>query len=263
MTVLTGLYLALAVTGTAAALTPVLRARRRWRRLLRDRATSLPSTRRRVAPLRTLLGAAGAWSVAAAGGGAGVAAALLAGPVAGAVAAAYGAAAIVIARRRARRRTEGRSRSAAVDAVAALAAELRAGVAVGPALATVRADLDGSGIVGAGAGAVAARLEAAVELAETSGAPLADVLDRLDTHLRAGERARATAEAQAAGALASAGLLAVMPVAGVGLGALVGISPTHVLLHTPIGAACLCAAVALQLVGLAWSARLSRVRVVA
>jgi tight adherence protein B len=216
-----------------------------------------------MTPLRTIFVAAGAWPVAAVGTGAGLTAALLAGPVAGAVAAAYGAAAAVVARRRARGREEGRSRSAAVDAVAALAAELRAGIAVGPALATVRADLDGPGIVGEGAAAVAARLEAAVELAETSGAPLADVLDRLDLHLRAGERARATAEAQAAGALASAALLAVMPVAGVGLGALVGISPAHVLLHTSVGAACLCAAVALQLVGLAWSARLSRVRVVA
>lgn len=72
-------------------------------------------------------------------------------------------------------------------------------------------------------------------------------------------RLRATAVAQAAGAKTSAWMLAVMPLAGVALGPAIGTDPLPVLLHTPIGAACLLAAVALQLGGLAWSARLSRV----
>lgn len=255
------LYAVGAVAGALAACVPVLRARRRWRRVLSRRAAIVERPRLRQSTLRPTTSG---WRWPAAGGGSGAAVGLvLGGPVAGIVLAAYAMAGVVLWRRRATKRDEAQSRVGAVDAVAALAAELRAGVAIGPALAAVRASIDGPDVVGADARMVKERLESAVELAETSGAPLADVLDRLDTHLRAAERARATAEAQAAGALASAGLLAVMPVAGAGLGVLVGLDPAQVLLRTPLGAACLCGAVLLQLAGLAWSARLSRVEVAA
>ena len=63
-------------------------------------------------------------------------------------------------------------------------------------------------MVGATATRRGRRVAAAVAVAESSGAPLADVLDRLDNHLRAVDRARATAAAQAAGARVSALLLA-------------------------------------------------------
>jgi tight adherence protein B len=56
-------------------------------------------------------------------------------------------------------------------------------------------------------------------------------------------------------------LLAAMPVAGLGLGFVVGTDPLGVLLHSPLGGACLIAAVVLQLAGVAWSTRLSRVEV--
>jgi tight adherence protein B len=254
-------------TLVVSAAIPALRARRRWRRLLQGspRQTSklAPQRDARGYPIWRSLPMDRWWSVATISAGFGALGLTLGGPVAGTVAASYGAAAVVMLNRRSRTKNESQSRVVAVDAVAALAAELRAGAAVGPALATIRASVEGPRVVGAGAHAVAGRLTAAIELAETSGAPLADVLDRLDSHLRAAERARSTAEAQAAGALASAALLAVMPVAGAGLGVLVGINPAQVLLHTPIGAACLCAAVLLQLAGLAWSARLSRIEVAA
>ncbi|MCI0687652.1 MAG: hypothetical protein L0Y54_10510, partial [Sporichthyaceae bacterium] len=80
-----------------------------------------------------------------------------------------------------------------------------------------------------------------------------------DTHLRATDRVRALADTQAAGARASAAILAAMPAAGVGLGAAVGVDPVGVLLHTTPGGVALCSAVALQLGGLAWTARLTRV----
>ena len=56
-------------------------------------------------------------------------------------------------------------------------------------------------------------------------------------------------------------LLAAMPAAGVGLGGLIGVDPAPVLLRTRLGAACLLGAVALQLGGLAWATRLSRIEV--
>ncbi|MFC7482252.1 type II secretion system F family protein [Luedemannella flava] len=135
--------------------------------------------------------------------------------------------------------------------VATLAAELRAGVPAEVAVRDCAAELTRD---------VAHRVAAAVTLAERTGAPLAAVLDRLDQQLRAALRLRSTVAAQAAGARASAWLLAVLPLAGVALGPVMGVSPGAVLLGTPLGAGCLLGAVALQLGGLAWAARLARPR---
>jgi len=251
-------------------------SRARWRRLLHAASSRSVAGRLRLAVVRTLLPAAGRpavarWSaarpavayraVAFGAVGAGALGFVLAGPVAAAVLAAYGATGAALALRAATHRAETRSLRAAVDAVAALAAELRAGLTVGSAMAAASRSLAGPVVVGDGAATAARRVEAAVEVAEASGAPLADVLDRLDTHLRAVDRARATASAQAAGARASALLLAAMPVAGTGLGFLIGVDSLHVLLHTPLGSACVVGSVVLQLSGLAWAARLSRVEV--
>jgi tight adherence protein B len=191
--------------------------------------------------------------------GAGTVAGVAAGPAAAAVSATYAGLAVVLRARAVVRGGRIRSYRAAVESVAGLAAELRAGRSVGSALASASA-LRGP-VEGDGAARVVERVTAAVELAESSGAPLADVLERLDTHLRAVDRARATVSAQAAGARASALLLAAMPVAGVGLGYAIGVDSVSVLLRTPLGAACLTGAVALQLGGLAWAGRLSRVEV--
>jgi len=87
------------------------------------------------------------------------------------------------------------------------------------------------------------------------------VLERLENHLRGVDRARATAAAQAAGARVSALLLAAMPLAGVGLGGVIGVDPAPVLFRTRLGAACLFGAVSLQLAGLAWAIRLARIEV--
>jgi tight adherence protein B len=267
---MTGLaWLAAAALAGIVAVPPLLRrpARLRWRRLLGEPVGSRsgsrwagPLTRGRRpsvdwsgTPARRRASAAVAALVA------GAVAGLSAGPVAAGVAAAYAAVAVRLGAGATVRRAEARSHRAAVESVAALAAELRAGQAVGPALASASA-LRGP-LVGGPAAEVVGRVAAAVSVAESSGAPLADVLDRLDTHLRAADRARATASAQAAGARASALLLAAMPVAGVGLGFAVGVDSVAVLLHTPLGAACLGGAVLLQLGGLAWAGRLARVEV--
>jgi tight adherence protein B len=176
---------------------------------------------------------------------------VLGGPIAALVGAIYAVAGVLAGARSARRRVAARAFDSAVDGVATLAAELRAGVPAETAVRDCAEDLtpDVSTLVGA-----------AVTLAGRTGAPLAAVLDRLDQQLRAALRLRATVTAQAAGARASAYLLAVLPLAGVGLGPLMGVSPAAVLLHTPLGAGCLLGAVALQLAGLAWAARLARPR---
>jgi tight adherence protein B len=161
--------------------------------------------------------------------------------------------------RRSRMRAEAASRSDAVQMVAALAAQLRSGQAVGSALESViRA---GTTAAGSDAVTVTRRLASAVAVAESGGAPLANVLDRLDEHLRAVDRARAGATAQAAGTRMSAVLLAMLPAAGVGLGYVMGVDPLYVLLRTRLGALCLAGAITLQLAGLAWTTRLSRVDV--
>jgi tight adherence protein B len=182
-----------------------------------------------------------------------------AGPVAAAVAGLYAASGMVVVLRRFVAARHAQSRAAVLDAVTGLAAQARAGTSLAAATDVVQAQLDAA--VGDEARRVARRLASAVELAETSGAPLADVLDRLDAHLRAMDRARTAGRAQAAGVRASIVLLAVLPLAGIGLGPLVGVDPVRILLHTPLGAACLALAVLLQLGGIVWSARMTRAEV--
>ncbi|MFD0518811.1 hypothetical protein [Paractinoplanes durhamensis] len=96
------------------------------------------------------------------------------------------------------------------------------------------------------------------QLAERTGAPAADLVERIEADARAADRAGAKASAQAAGAQATALLLAGLPIGGIGLGVAIGADPLDVLLHTPIGAACAIGAVVLQSGGLLWAERLAR-----
>jgi tight adherence protein B len=231
-------------------------ARTRWRHLLREIAPAA-----RPEPGRRPWTLDGRWASAVVGAVAAAAGLALAGPAAAAVLGVYGLTVTRLVRRARIRQAEGAARRTAVDAVATLAAELRAGQPVDAALACADPWLTGPHVVGDDARVVRERVHSAVSLAALSGAPLADVLERLDVHLRAVERMRSSASAQAAGARASALLLAAMPVSGVGLGYVVGVDPLLVLLHTPFGLGCLVGAVGLQLAGLAWAVRLSRVEV--
>ena len=191
-------------------------------------------------PRRTLAGVVGAAA------GLGLAAG---GPVAAVVAAAYaGLAGRALLRRSARRRAAV-ERTSALDGLAALAADLRAGlppVAVGGETSRSHsADRIG-------------RLTSSVWwLAERTGAPAADLVERIEADARAADRAAASASAQAAGAQATAMLLAVLPFGGIGLGVAIGADPVRVLLHTPVGAACAVGALLLQVGGLLWADRLT------
>jgi tight adherence protein B len=97
---------------------------------------------------------------------------------------------------------------------------------------------------------------AAERLAERTGAPVADLLDRIEADARASARTRASTQAQAAGAHATAVMLAVLPLAGVALGFAMNADPLHVLLHTRWGGVCALAAAVLQGAGLLWSERI-------
>ncbi|RSM64622.1 hypothetical protein DMB66_19290 [Actinoplanes sp. ATCC 53533] len=199
---------------------------------------------------------------------------IVAGPVAGLVLAAYGALGARAAVRRAGRRRAVAARSRSLDNLNALAADLRAGLAIGPlgaASTTAGSAAAGSAqrFSGVAAGDDAAQshelfdprlaeLTAAVwRLAEQTGAPAADLVERIEADARAGDRSRAMAAAQAAGAQATALLLAALPIGGIALGYGIDVDPLQVLLHTPMGAACAIGAVLLQSVGLLWADRLA------
>ena len=183
---------------------------------------------------------------------------LAGGPVAGAAVGVYAAlAAAGLLRQRAERR-----RSAAVvralDATAALAADLRAGAApVGALRSALPGMSPAAGTGGAEVERLGRRVSAACAVSEAAGAPLADLLDRLALDAWARDRIRQAATAQAAGTAATAWLLAALPLAGIGVGYGMGADPLQVLLHTPAGASCALLALFLQVAGLAWSRRLT------
>lgn len=170
---------------------------------------------------------------------------LAGGPVAALIVAAYaGLAAREMARRAARKQVVA-ARAAALDELSSVVADLRAGVP--PAVVAVPG---GDGRISNLAGAV-------WRLAEHTGAPAADLLERIEADARTSDRAAKAAAAQAAGAQATAFLLAALPAGGIGLGYAIGADPLHVLLRTPLGAACAIVALALQCGGLRWAQRLT------
>jgi tight adherence protein B len=194
---------------------------------------------------------------------------LVAGPVAATIVAVYAALAATAWQRRARQKQAAATRSADLEAVSALVADLRAGlppVAAGGLPPVAAGGLPpvaaGASALGGPAGSFPAtgrirQLAGAVSrLAEQTGAPAADLLDRIAADARSADQATAKAVATAAGAQATALLLAGLPLGGIGLGYAIGANPLTVLLHTPAGAACALLAALLQAAGLAWAQRL-------
>ncbi|TWG09673.1 hypothetical protein FHU34_12121 [Micromonospora taraxaci] len=187
----------------------------------------------RVLPLAGLLG-----------GGVG---AVVGGPVTAVALASYGTLAVRAALRWRTNRSTEQVRRRGLDQLCGLAADLRAGLPV-PHVLDVAAD---------GPDRLRQLISAAVRLADRTGAPLAELVERIEADARATDRGLAAAAAQAAGARATAWLLAALPVGGIGLGYGIGVDPVAVLLHSRVGGACAVLAVALQVVGLLWAERLS------
>ncbi len=210
------------------------------------------------------------WAVPLTGCGSGLLVAIGYGPVAGVVVAVYGtlAARVVVRRHMARIAREALHRT--LDGLACLVGDLRAGIPPATALdaalplltagagATSMADLARQADSSV-RGQVLARLAAAWQVAEAAGAPLGDVLERLDAEVRSAERARALASAQSASSQVTAVLLGALPLAGIALGYGMGADPLAMLLETPVGAACAITAVALQCAGLGWTRRLAAI----
>ncbi|MGY1679699.1 type II secretion system F family protein [Geodermatophilus sp. SYSU D01176] len=212
---------------------------------------------------------------AVAAAGAGAVGALLSTPL---VAALAGVCAALAARAELRRRAatrEGAGLAALGEALTALGAELRSGrsldeatraaVAVcaddesGRALTrAVRSPEDGGAEPDGELGVALGRVAAAARLSARTGCSLAAVVGAVEDDLRARSRQRLELRSATAGSQASAALLAGLPVLGLVMGAGVGADPWRVLTTTVPGQALLVAGVALEVAGLAWSARLVR-----
>lgn len=167
-------------------------------------------------------------------------------PAAGIVVLGYGLAVRHVVARHRRQAGQRRLRMDALETLAAIAADLRAG-SPPPMVALPDAELD--------------RLaRGAQRLSDRTGAPLAELLDRIESHERVLSRVDSAAHAQAAGTRLTALLLAALPLAALGLGHLIGANAVGALLSTPLGSASVAVAVALQLGGLAWADRLAQLR---
>lgn len=208
---------------------------------------------------------------------AGLLAAVAAGPVAALLA--TFCACVVAAALRAKRVAGASSqrRSAELEFLSALAAELRSGRHPAAALAAVHApaddelatalaaarataalggDVSGSLRRSAGNSALA-KLAAAWQLSEECGAPLADLVTQVARDVQAAVDLHRAAHLELTGARATGLVLTVLPLLGVALGAAMDAHPLHVLLHTPAGAVCAVLGLLFELAGLVWVRRLT------
>ena len=174
-------------------------------------------------------------------------------------------------------------RTRAVEACTALAGELRAGrspaqaltvaadLAVGPSRAALAAAAAAAGLGGDVPQALRPRpgdgcsvpevlraLAACWTVCAGSGSGLAAAVERLADGLRDDRAQRRSVQSELAGPRATAGMLAVLPLAGLLLAAGLGADPLHVLLSTPVGLVCLVGGLGLDGLGLLWTGRLVR-----
>ncbi|MFE4973213.1 type II secretion system F family protein [Kitasatospora sp. NPDC056651] len=113
-------------------------------------------------------------------------------------------------------------------------------------------------LAGLPGGSGAAAIAACWRVAADSGSGLAAALDRVAEALR-GERALAEEIAgELAGPRTTIAVLAALPGVGLFVGSALGARPLDVLLHTPAGLGCLAAGVALEGLGVLWTARIVR-----
>jgi tight adherence protein B len=100
-------------------------------------------------------------------------------------------------------------------------------------------------------------LAAGWRVASSTGAGLADVVERVATGLRADEDARAEVTASLGPPRATAKMLAVLPVFGLALGSSMGADPVAFLLDTGFGLACLLLGLLLAGAGVLWVEKLA------
>ena len=151
----------------------------------------------------------------------------------------------------------GRSIEEAADAAVAGCPDPAAGAALGRVLRSGNPPPPAAGPPDE-VGQVLTRVAAAVRLSARTGCSFAGVATAVEDDLRARARAETELRAAVAGPRASAAVLAGLPVVGLGMGSGVGADPWRVLTTTGTGTALLVTGVALELAGVAWSARLVR-----
>jgi tight adherence protein B len=171
------------------------------------------------------------------------------------------------------RRAKARERLRVVHALSALAAELVAGQPAAAALvasagipsawplATAAAELGDDVVSALHADAfdrpVLRSLAACWQVSSDTGTGLAAAVASLADAVRSAEDVRVQLAAELAGPRATARTLAVLPVAGLGFGTLLGGDPLGWLLGTSPGLACLTIGGALTGLGYAWTARIA------
>ena len=174
----------------------------------------------------------------------------------------------------ARRRAEAiRFRGEVARVVRAASAELRAGVDPAAALHAATSDASDAWatVRSAGSADVTAALQSAAatpggegltvvaaawHLAEQAGAPLAGILDRMAASIQDEVDLDREVAVEAGPARATARLMAVLPIFGLGLGMLLGVNPVAVILGSGLGVACLVAGLALACGGVWWIERI-------
>ncbi|MBF6349853.1 hypothetical protein IU448_12590 [Nocardia flavorosea] len=150
------------------------------------------------------------------------------------------------------------------SAAAAVAARETSGIAAQVfAVGAARSRLGGSGADGLLSPATViatelARVADAWRVAEQHGLALAELLSAARADLAARARFRSRTEAALAGARATAAILAVLPVLGIGLGQLMGADPLRVLLFSGIGTYLLPLGTGLACAGLLWADEITR-----
>nr|WP_280420713.1 hypothetical protein [Nocardia carnea] len=145
------------------------------------------------------------------------------------------------------------------SAAAAVAARETSGVAAAAfAVGAARSRLGGSGAdgllcPGTVIATELARVADAWRVAERHGLALAELLAAARADLAARAKFRSRTEAALAGARATATILAILPVLGIGLGQLMGADPVRVLLFSGIGTYLLPIGAGLACAGLLWA----------
>lgn len=176
----------------------------------------------------------------------------------------------MISRLRGHRRERGAVREVAIEALAALAAELRAGTpqqralqitgqSVWPtACSAVRFDGDVTEALHHDARHIPllTPLAACWSVTSQQGNGLAVAVTRMAEQARVAEDVRVQLAAQMAGPRATARILMLLPLFGIAMGMLMGVSPLAWLLGTPLGIGCLLGGLLLTALGYWWTSRI-------
>lgn len=156
-----------------------------------------------------------------------------------------------------------------VSAVTALAAELRAGSAPNRAIAVVAQGVwpRTSAVASWGGDVItalrdeddriASHLAACWQVGMTMGAPLADIIENLARAERDAADARVELRSSLAGPQATARMLALLPVLGIGLGYLLGADPITWFVTDPLGPPMLIVGALLTIAGFLWTRRIA------